>query len=144
MKKKNKKAVAVLRRLLEADDKELPDRVDIDRSAEESPPKTINIIGIPYEVIEVDQIAKDQMLAGEIDFINQIIRLDKGLSSETKGQTLMHEILHGVCQGLGLYELGTNECAIQSIASALYQIFHEHLIFSFEMVSETERYQRRS
>lgn len=137
-KRNNKKAAAVLRRLLSADEKDLPERVDIDCSKLEQPLKVINIMGIPYEVIEVDQISKEQMLAGEIDFIHQIIRLDKGLSSETKGQTLMHEIMHGVCQGLGLYELGGSECAIQSIASALYQIFHEHFIFSFETVSETE------
>ena len=105
--------------------------------------KEVLIMGIPYRVIEVEQINKEQLLAGEIDFVNQIIRLDKGLSSKVKGQTLMHEIMHGICQGLGLYELGSNECAIQSIASVLYQIFQEHFIFSCEMESETKHLQQR-
>lgn len=47
-----------------------------------------------------------------------------------KEQVLMHEILHAVFDLLGLDKLGEDEKKVQSIATALHQIFSTQTIFS--------------
>ena len=64
-------------------------------------------------------------LLGQIDYIEQKIRIDKTLTEDRKGQVLMHELLHGITEGLGLNELNDNETAIQSIAAGLYLALSE-------------------
>ena len=82
----------------------------------------LKILGIIYQVQEVDYISKENLVLGQIDYINQTIQIDKSLSKEKKTQVLIHEILHGICEELGLDEINDNEQAIQGIACALSEI----------------------
>lgn len=93
-------------------------------------PDSINILGINYEVREVEVVSKETFLLGEIDYINQVIKLDKALADEKKCQILMHEILHGILESLGLDEINDDEKMVQSIAAALYHLFSSQTIFS--------------
>lgn len=86
-------------------------------------PKTVNILGITYKVLEVDTVNKNEPRFGELNFATSEIRIDKELPDEKKIQVFMHEILHGVFDGLGMEELCTDERAVQSIATALCCIF---------------------
>lgn len=86
-------------------------------------PETVNILGITYKVIEVDVVNKNEPRFGELNFATSEIRIDQELPDEKKIQVLMHEILHGIFDGLGMEELCKDERSVQSIATALCCIF---------------------
>lgn len=94
-------------------------------------PSSINILGMTYQVKEVEVVNKETFLFGEINFITQVIKIDSSLTQERKNQVLMHEIFHGVLEALGLDELNEDEKVVQSISATLYHLFSSQVIFSF-------------
>ena len=92
--------------------------------------KGINILGVLYTVEEVDTVNKTDPRRGEINYLTNLIKIDKNMPPSLKEQVLMHEILHAVFDLLGLDELGEDEKKVQSIATALHQIFSTQSIFS--------------
>lgn len=92
--------------------------------------KSVEILGITYSVEEVDVVDKTELCYGQINHFEQTIRIDKNLPMDKKEQTLLHEILHAVCENLGLLEISENEHAIQSISATLYCMFKTQTIFS--------------
>jgi Zn-dependent peptidase ImmA (M78 family) len=91
--------------------------------------RKIDIMGVIYTVKEVDTVNKTDPRKGEIDYLTNEIRIDKNMPPSSKEQTLMHEILHAVFDLLGMDELAGNEAAVQSIATALHQVFTAQTIF---------------
>jgi len=77
-------------------------------------PSKVNILGIQYEIEYVDKpsevdIFKREALWGQIDYWTRSIRIyDNGRTDEDIWQSLFHEILHGIAEGLKLKSL-TNE-----------------------------------
>lgn len=71
-------------------------------------PQKVNILGIDYAIIYVDNPAevdlyKRKSLWGQIDYWTRTIRIYKyKRNSEDIFQTLMHEILHGISSALHL------------------------------------------
>lgn len=92
--------------------------------------RTINILGITYQIEEVAVVNKTEPRKGEIDFLTGVIRIDKNMPKELKEQTLMHEILHAICDLLGYEKLCFDEKKVQGLATALHQIFKSQTIFS--------------
>jgi predicted restriction endonuclease len=93
--------------------------------------KNINILGLTYEIKEVDVVNKEVLRAGEINYITQEIKIDKSLSTEKKNITLLHEIIHGICDQLQFDDLANNEQMVQGLAVALHQILKDGFTFSF-------------
>ena len=91
---------------------------------------TINILGIEYNVEEVDVVNKTEPRLGEINYLTNEIRIDQSLPTDKKNQTLMHEIIHAICDLLGYDELGSDEEKVQGLATALHQVFTAQTIFS--------------
>lgn len=91
--------------------------------------KEVNIMGVIYQVNEVDVVDKEELCKGKINYLTNEIRIDRGLVQSAKEQTLMHEILHAVFDLLGLYELNEDESKVQGIATALHQVFISQVIF---------------
>ncbi len=83
-------------------------------------PKSVNILGIDYEVVECETVDKFDPAFGQIDYANQTIKIDSTLTEQRKGVVFMHELLHGVFDGLGMRDFNENEGAVQSLAAALY------------------------
>jgi len=97
----------------------------------EDVPKSINILGIQYEVQEKPIISRDDARKGEIDFINCVISIDEALPADSKKQVLFHEVLHAVCDLLGLYDIGEDEHKVQALATGLHLVLKENkVIFS--------------
>lgn len=69
-------------------------------------PTKVNILGIPYKIEYVDRpISQDQdsTTVGNINYTDKIITIyDKNKSLEDIWATLLHEILHGICESAGL------------------------------------------
>lgn len=53
----------------------------------------IDILGVEYTVSEVDVVNKEELRKGEINFLTNEIRIDKGMPGTLKEQVLMHEML---------------------------------------------------
>lgn len=92
--------------------------------------RTINILGVIYTIEEVDTVNKTNPRRGEINYLTNEIKIDKNMPETLKRQVLMHEILHAVFDLLGLDDLGEDEKMVQSIATALHQVFSAQTIFS--------------
>lgn len=92
--------------------------------------KEVNVLGMHYKIEEVECVSKDCLEKGEIRFLENRILIDKTMPEELKEQTLMHEIIHAICAGLGLEELNQDEQTVQSLATALHCLFKSQVIFS--------------
>ena len=92
----------------------------------------IDILGIPYKVIEVEQVdATNYLVEGEIDYRNQTIKIKKDMSKERKTETLWHEIIHGICEHLQIEEVQKNEHLVQCLGNAVYQVLKRNKTISF-------------
>ena len=86
-------------------------------------PEDLDILGIRYKIEQVPCVNKFEPRKGEVDFLANVIRIDENMPEDMKVQTLIHEVLHCLCDAFGLYDLNENETAIQSLATGLYYIF---------------------
>lgn len=86
---------------------------------------TINILGIPYKVEEVECVNKHEPCQGEIDFEQCEIRIDKSLPTDLKNQVLMHELIHGILELLGYKAENEDEQKVQGLATALHLLLQE-------------------
>lgn len=94
-------------------------------------PKVIDILGIKYEVEEVECVSKDELRKGQINFLTNKILIDNTMTDQNKNITLIHEIIHGVSEALGMSDLCENESRVQALATALYYVAtHNKIIFS--------------
>ncbi|MDY6342317.1 MAG: hypothetical protein SPL54_08605 [Lachnospiraceae bacterium] len=90
----------------------------------------IKILGQIYRISEVECVSKEDPEKGSIDFLTHEIRIDKSMPDDLKKQTMLHEVIHAICDALGMYELGGDEQAVQSLATALYSVFGDQITFS--------------
>ena len=94
-------------------------------------PTSVNILGCNYSIEYVDNpsnvdIYKRQSLWGQIDFWTRTIRIyDKDLSVEDVWQTLLHEIIHGICEQLHLrkFKDKDNHDDLDLLVLALMDVF---------------------
>jgi len=61
-------------------------------------PKTVKIMGITYEICQVDKLMDHNQvkLNGNIDYSNSKISIDSELSDQIKIVTIWHEVIHGL------------------------------------------------
>ena len=95
----------------------------------------VKILGVPYKIIEKEVISNEDVM-GQILYHNQVIYLKKDLPREQKEKTLLHEIIHGVFEGLGELELSANEKLVHALATSIYLLIKDN-DFSF-MGKESE------
>ena len=78
-------------------------------------PTTINILGIPYQVLYVDKpsdvdIFHRKSLSGQIDYWTRTIRIhDANQPIEDLWSIIFHEVLHGIAIELRLKSLENDE-----------------------------------
>lgn len=86
----------------------------------------IDICGIPFTIIEVDEIPADirgEIVHGEIHHSKSEILLRKSLPKELKDLALVHEWVHGVLVMIGRTDLSDDEILVQNVALAIYKTF---------------------
>lgn len=89
----------------------------------------VKILGLPYQIVE-KEIINNENVMGQILYHSQVIYLKKDLPREQKEKTLLHEIVHGVFEGLGELELSENEKLVHALATAFYLLIKDN-DFSF-------------
>lgn len=93
-------------------------------------PKSVDIMGLIYSIEEVDVVNKMIPRNGEINFQDQTIKIDKELTDDRKAIVLVHEVIHGELEALGIEDFYNNENVVQSLAIALYHTFKPLIISS--------------
>ncbi len=88
--------------------------------------KAVRILGLDYEIEEVECVSKDELRRGEINFLTNRIKIDKTMPRDLKNQVLMHEIMHAIFDLFGYEDLCTDENKVQSIATALHQVIRDN------------------
>ena len=86
----------------------------------------INILGEMYEVVEVDEIDNDAHLAGQILHFKNTIQIKKNMHPEKKRVVLLHEVVHGIFEKLGMDKECNDEHLVQTIASSVHQIIKDN------------------
>ena len=88
--------------------------------------KTVRILGLDYEIEEVECVSKEELRRGEINFLTNQIRIDRNMPEDLKKQALIHEMMHAIFDLLGFEDLCTDENKVQSIATALHQVIRDN------------------
>lgn len=88
--------------------------------------KAVRILGLDYEIEEVECVSKEELRRGEINFLTNQIRIDKSMPEDLKKQVLIHEMMHAIFDLLGFEDLCTDENKVQSIATALHQVIRDN------------------
>jgi hypothetical protein len=87
-------------------------------------PKSIKILGMIYEIEEVEYISREELKLAQIDYMHQKILILSDLGKQKKEQALFHEMLHGIYNALGLDY--TDEENTQRIACVLHQVIADN------------------
>lgn len=83
--------------------------------------KYVNIMGLDYKIEYVDGLIENRGLSGQISYREQLIQIDNNVASEERKEiTLLHEIIHGLLEEMGYFELTNNEHLINTLAYGLY------------------------
>ena len=90
----------------------------------------IKILGCSYEVQETNQVCRDEFKFGEIDHVEQTIKISSGLKDDRKAATLLHEIVHGILFSLGEGELHDNEDFVTGFSASLAQVLQDNPDFT--------------
>lgn len=62
----------------------------------------IKIGHLIYRIVEVESVNKFEPRKGEIDYYQRQIRIDKDMTEQDKKETLLHEIIHGIDDLMGI------------------------------------------
>lgn len=85
---------------------------------------TVNICGIPHEIIEVEDAFKvGGTQFGEITYSDCKIRINEKMTDEMKKEAICHEMVHGIFLHIGRQDLGDSEELVQALGNAICQGF---------------------
>ena len=81
----------------------------------------VEILGVNYEIKELDIIDENPNVLGQIVYQKQEIQIKKSLLKDMKNSTIIHEIVHGILFHSGKQELNEKEDLVESLSSSIYQ-----------------------
>lgn len=88
----------------------------------------MKIQGIDYDLCVQDNLIRDFNAQAEINYVQRKISVDSAIYGTDRGYiAIMHEIIHGVFEGLCFEDENNNEHLVQCLAVSLYQIFKEEI-----------------
>lgn len=82
----------------------------------------VEILGVDYEIKELDIIDENPNVLGQIVYQKQEIQIKKSLLKDMKNSTIIHEIVHGILFHSGKQELNEKEDLVESVSSSIYQV----------------------
>ena len=84
---------------------------------------TVNICGLPHEVIEIEDGFNVDCHMGMIEYKDLTIKINKDMPKIAKEETLCHEMLHGMLIHLGYTDMANDEQFVQALGNAIWQGF---------------------
>ena len=86
----------------------------------------IKILNLEFEVIEKECVMHGSEAVGQIEHLEQVIEIKKGLSKERKQQILLHEIIHSCFEQLGYRKEHDDEHLIDIISTSLCLVLRDN------------------
>ncbi len=90
----------------------------------------IKIVGLTFDVVEVECIEHGSAEIGRIDHLNQKIYIKKGLSKERKKVVLLHEAIHCILEQFGFESEHDDEKLICTLSTVICQWIDDNKLFS--------------
>ena len=84
---------------------------------------TVNICGIPHDIIEYEDVFDTDAHFGQIDYDKCRIKINQDLAKDFKNETICHEMIHGILVHLGYNDYSNDEQFVQALANAVNQGF---------------------
>lgn len=75
----------------------------------------VEILGVNYEIKELEIIDENPNVLGQIVYQKQEIQIKKSLLKDMKNSTIIHEIVHGILFHSGKQELNEKEDLVESL-----------------------------
>lgn len=92
---------------------------------------------------------KRTRVRGDIDFDRRVIHIQEGMERSLKDETYLHEIIHAVCNHLGLEPQGEgraveakHERLVNAIAGAVMMVLADNAPFFRRVIDSLERGRR--
>ena len=82
----------------------------------------VEILGVNYEIKELDIVDENPNVLGQIVYQKQEIQIKKPLLKDMKNSTIIHEIVHGILFHSGKQELNEKEDLVESLSGSIYQV----------------------
>ena len=107
-------------------------------------PKQILIGNVPYDVelvegfIEVDNMNKDDVLIGAINYTKQQIKISDETKNEIRHKVLIHEITHGILEEYGMTR-HNKEDFVDRLGAALYDFLMRNDLSFLQRKEEIKR-----
>lgn len=87
-------------------------------------PESVKILYKKYNIEIVDNLHDESNdLYGQIEYIQQEIRLNSGSSEEQQKATLIHEVIHGLDE---MYNIGLKEKQVEKLGNAFYMLIRDN------------------
>lgn len=86
----------------------------------------MRICGMDIELVESSPSAWAKNAMGRSDSVYGTIHLREDMPLSVKQATLIHEVLHMICDANGLSVVADNECAISVISNSIYAFIREN------------------
>ena len=91
-------------------------------------PKIIKIGLYPYSVELVPHLKLEEGSWGTTNFVKRTMRLDSGLSSLERNQTLLHEVFHVISLS---FQCGLDEDNVERLANGIGELLFDNLGIEF-------------
>lgn len=97
----------------------------------------IKVAGVHYEIKEVENLALNHGLYGQVIYQTQTIQIEKSLKADRKNETIIHELLHAILYEAGYEEQGDDmEELVTRAAKVLAQTLLENYISDYLKVNQ--------
>lgn len=90
-------------------------------------PDKIDVAGIEYDIKEVEGLAEEHGLCGQILYQKGIIKINSDMFQTKKEQTFVHEMLHSIFNEAGYNE--QDEDMINRVSIVLYQVLKGNKLY---------------
>ncbi len=90
-------------------------------------PNKVNVAGIGYEVKEIENLADDYELGGQVIYSRGLIKVDSGMCKDKKEQIFVHELLHAIFVEAGYHD--HEEETVTRLSTVLYQVLKDNKLY---------------
>lgn len=92
----------------------------------------IKIMSQSYDIEQLETIELGAIKLGEVNHLENLIKICSTIPEDKKKIVLLHEIIHVIFQQLGFDEEHDNEHLIDCLANSLYQVLKDNpKLFTF-------------
>lgn len=90
----------------------------------------LSIMGDVYKLVQETSLLEKEMICGECDFQNKLIKIDASLTGQMKDETIIHELIHAALHRLSWRQAGLMGPLEELLADQLAKVISENFKLS--------------